>query len=113
AAPCPRAGRGGGLRLAALRPAPPPGTRMEQAVLGLAARGHALLAAGRPAPGSGLAALRAFDPAAGAGGGETDVLLAGPRAAPAAGWTALLGARAVGLSLDARARAAWGLVHRC
>src|SRR5262249_4273761 len=70
--------------------------------------GHALLAVGRPAPGSRLAALRTFDPAAGAGGGETDVLLAGPRAAPAAWWTALLGARAMGLSLDAGARAAWG-----
>jgi len=98
------------MRLGVHVPTIAPRSRMEDAVAGLDARGHALLAVGRPAPGSHLTGLE--KPDAAAAGGAIDVLLAGPRALPAAWWAARLRAQAVVLALDARTRAAWGLLDR-
>jgi histidinol-phosphate phosphatase family protein len=80
---------------------------MERAVSGLAARGHAMLVAGRVAPGSALADLARVGPAA-----EAEVMLGGDRAFPAAWWAARLRARALVLSLEPATHARWGVLDR-
>jgi len=84
-----------------------PGSRMERAVLGLAARGHAVRAAGRVPSGSALAGL-----ARAGADTEADVMLAGARALPAAWWAARLRARALVLALDPAVHAGWGPLDR-
>jgi len=79
-----------------------PGSRMERATLGLAARGHAVLAAGRVPNGSALATLER----AGAGA-EAEVMLGGARAFPAAWWAARLRVRALVLALEPATYARW------
>src|SRR5262245_25829451 len=99
------------MRLGVHVPGIAPGSRMEEAVAGLDARGHALLVLGRPPAGSRLAGLERPGPGAASAAG-IDVLLAASRALPAAWWAARLRAQAVVLALDAGARAAWGLPDR-
>jgi D-glycero-D-manno-heptose 1,7-bisphosphate phosphatase len=84
-----------------------PGSRMERSVLGLAARGHALLGVGRALPGSALTGLARAD-----AGAEADVLLGGGRALAAAWWAARLRARAVVLALEPGPHARWGALDR-
>ena len=80
---------------------------MERAALGLAARGHLVLAAGRTPEGSALAGLARARP-----GAEADVMLGGARAFPAAWWAARLRARALVLALEPEAHARWGPLDR-
>ena len=95
------------MRLGIHRPGIAPGSRMERAVLGLAGRGHALLAVGRPPEGSALAALERA-PA----GAEADLLLGGGRALPAVWWASRLRARALVLALEPSSHRRWGPLDR-
>jgi histidinol-phosphate phosphatase family protein len=80
---------------------------MERAVLGLAARGHALARTGTPPQGSALGAL-----ASAGAGWEADVVLGAGRALPAAWWAARLRAQALVLALDPASHARWGPLDR-
>ena len=95
------------MRLGVLVPSIVPGSRMERAVLGLAARGHAVRAAGHAANGSALAGL-----ARAGADTEADVMLGGARARPAAWWAARMRARALVLALDPATHARWGPLDR-
>ena len=95
------------MRLGVFAPGIAPGSRMERAISGLAARGHAVLTAGRVREGSALAGLGRAGPAA-----EADVMLGGARAFPAAWWAARLRARALVLALEPATHARWRLPDR-
>jgi histidinol-phosphate phosphatase family protein len=80
---------------------------MERAVLGLAARGHALHRVGRLSQGSPLAGLASAGATT-----EVDVLVGGGRALAAAWWAARLHARALVLALEPAEHARWGPLER-
>lgn len=94
------------MRLAVVAGRIASGSRVERAVLGLAARGHALAVVGR------RHGDPAFSTAPTVAGGDTDVLIDAGRAAPAAWWAARLQARAVVLALDPESHARWGPLDR-
>ena len=83
------------------------GSRMERAVKGLAARGHAVVVAGRVPQASALAGFARAGVAA-----EVDVMLGGEHALPAAWWAARLRARALVLALEPATHARWGVLDR-
>jgi len=95
------------VRLAVSSSGLAPGSRMERAALGLKARGHLLLHAGRAAAGSGLAALEPARP-----GAEVDVMLGAGRALPAAWWAARLRAQALVVALEPSGHARWSALDR-
>jgi histidinol-phosphate phosphatase family protein len=99
------------MRLAIHLPSIAAGSRLEHAVLGLAARGHRILRAGRAPAGSALAEV---GEAAGRGLAhpECDVVVGGARARGPLALAALAQARAVVLGLEASAFLAWGAVER-
>jgi len=95
------------VRLGVFAPGIAPGSRMERAVSGLAARGHVVLIASRLPEGSALAGLARVGP-----GAEADVMLGGARAFPAAWWAARLHAAALVLALEPATHARWRLPDR-
>jgi len=97
------------VRIAVHAPSVAPGGRLERAVLGLGARGHALAVAGRLPARSRLA--EAGGRAAGAGR-PVDAVVGGTRPLGAFALAALRQAQAVVLGLEADAHASWGLLER-
>ncbi len=99
------------MRLAIHLPSITPGSRLELPVLGLEARGHHLLRAGRPPAGSALGGVGAP-----VGGPfvreEIDVVLGGARARGPLALAAMTQARAIVLALEAAAHRRWGAVER-
>jgi len=99
------------VRVAVHAPSVRAGGRLERALLGLHARGHALRVSGMPAPGSALVGLgepggRALGPH------DADVCVGGPSAGGALWLAAISGARAVVVELEAGARRKWNPLVR-
>jgi histidinol-phosphate phosphatase family protein len=99
------------MRLAIHLPSIAPGSRLEHAVLGLGARGHRLLPAGRAPTGSALAGAgrRGSGPLVRE---ECDVVVGGARARGPLALAALSQARAIVLGLEAAAHRRWSKVER-
>lgn len=99
------------MKLAVHAPSVRAGGRLERALVGLHARGHALRISGQPPTGSALTSLgepgrRGFEPH------DADVAVGGPSAGGALWLAALSGARAVVLELDAASRRQWNPLVR-
>jgi histidinol-phosphate phosphatase family protein len=99
------------MRLALHAPGIAPGSRLELAVAGLAARGHTLRLSGRAPAGSRLPELVAAG-ARDAAEDPVDVVVGGPRPFGAFLLASLANAQAVVLALEAAAHARWGLLER-